>query len=161
MQGFFIVIGILLGLSSMVKSEMGFYRDIDKLIEKKMEAVMKKYDRKIALLEDKIHNQENKIQILEEKCSGQVLVEEKEKEDEESTHLYAASNRSTVTSAQKNPELKRPTILSVQKRVVPGMSLYTDFLVNKFILRTRNAKSLFFISKILCRRFSAWYEIYM
>lgn len=149
MQGFSIVIGIFLGLSSMVKSEMGFSRHIDKLIEKKIESIMKKYDRKIALLEDKIQNQENKIQILEEKCSGQLMVEE-EKEDEESTHLYAASNHSTVTSVHKNPELKRPTILGVQKRVVPGMGLYTDSLLDKFILRTRNAKSLFFLKlKIL------------
>lgn len=71
---------------------------IEKLIEKKMESIMKKYDRKIALLEDKIHFQEKKIQILEEKCSGLVMGAEKEKE--ESKHLYAVSNHSAVDSLQ-------------------------------------------------------------
>ena len=34
-----------------------------------MEKIIKKYDRKIALLQDKIHAQDVKIQNLEKKCS--------------------------------------------------------------------------------------------
>lgn len=61
MNGVFVVIGISLGLSSMVESIIRVSGGaIDKLIEKKMESVMKTYDRKIALLEDKIYSHERK-----------------------------------------------------------------------------------------------------
>lgn len=76
---------------------------------------MKKYDRKIALLEDKIHSQEMKIQILEEKCSGQQIGGAEEQKEEKSKHLYAASNRSAVTSLQNTPELKGPPFLMPRK----------------------------------------------
>lgn len=86
MQGFFIFFVIFLGLTSTAESEMGFFgEDIEILLEKKMESVMKKYDRKIALLEDKINSQEKKIQVLEEKCSGLVMGAEKGKEI---THFF-------------------------------------------------------------------------
>lgn len=87
MQGVFVVIGIFLGLSSMVESKIRVSGGaIEKLIEKKVESVMKTYDRKIALLEDKIqsqerkiNSQENKIQTLEKKCSGQLMDAEDKK----------------------------------------------------------------------------------
>lgn len=68
MQGVFVVIGIFLGLSSMVESKIRVSGGaIEKLIEKKVESVMKTYDRKIALLEDKIQSQERKINSQENK----------------------------------------------------------------------------------------------
>lgn len=105
---------------------------------------MNKYHRKklIALLEDKIHSQKKKIQILEEKCSGLVMGAEKEKE--ESKHLYAASNHSAVNSRQKNSGLKGSTFPDAQKREVPVIRLYIDSLLEKIILRTRNSKFLIF-----------------
>lgn len=130
MQGVLVVIGIFLGLSSMVESKIRVSGGaIEKLIEKKVESVMKTYDRKIALLEDKIqslerkiNSQENKIQTLEKKCSGQ-LMDAEDKKKEESTDLYAVSNRSKATSLQKDHELKRSAILNTQKRIVPGIGL--------------------------------------
>lgn len=90
---------------------------------------MKTYDRKIALLEDKIqsqerkiNSQENKIQTLEKKCPGQ-LMDAEDKKKEESTDLYAVSNQSKATSLQKDHELKRSVILNTQKRIVPGIGL--------------------------------------
>lgn len=124
MQRFLVVVGIFVGLLSIVKSKTVISEDdIDILIEKKLETVMKKFDRKIALLEDKIHSQEKKIKIFEEKCSGH-LMGGAEEEKGESMHLNAASNHSAVTSLQKNPELKRSTIFDAKKRVVPGIGLY-------------------------------------
>lgn len=120
-------------------------RDIDKLIEKKIESVMKTYDRKIARLEDKIHSQERKIdfqekkiQILEEKCSG-LLMGAEDKIKEESTDLYPVSNNNKATSLQKDPELKRSTIFNAQKRIVPGIGLSIRSLKNFIKLRTRNS----------------------
>lgn len=72
MQGVFVVIGIFLGLSSMVERISG--GAIEKLIEKKVESVMKTYDRKIALLEDEIQSQERKINSQENKIQTLVLV---------------------------------------------------------------------------------------
>lgn len=87
---------------------------------------MKTYDRKIALLEDKIQSLERKInsqiQTLEKKCSGQ-LMDAEDKKKEESTDLYAVSNRSKATSLQKDHELKSSAILNTQKRIVPGIGL--------------------------------------
>lgn len=49
---------------------MGFSgEDIETLIEKKMECVLKKYDKK-----QLFWKQKKKIQILEKKCSGLVMV---------------------------------------------------------------------------------------
>lgn len=91
MKHFLIVVGILLGLLGIVESKTGISEDeIDKLLEIKMETLMKKYDRKIAILEKKthsqanqiqsqekkIHSQEEKIRILEEKCSSLTGAEE-------------------------------------------------------------------------------------
>lgn len=68
MQGVFVVIGIFLGLSSMVESKIRVSGGaIEKLIEKKVESVMKTYDRKIALFEDKIQSQDRKINSQEKK----------------------------------------------------------------------------------------------
>lgn len=68
MQRFLVVVGIFVGLLSIVKSKTVISEDdIDILIEKKLETVMKKYDRKIALLEEKIYSHEKKIRTLEEK----------------------------------------------------------------------------------------------
>lgn len=62
MQGFFIIVGILLGLLGIVESGRCIFEDeIDKFIERKMEIVMKKYDRKIVFLEEKIYFYEKKI----------------------------------------------------------------------------------------------------
>lgn len=43
--------------------------EIIKIVERKMEKIIKKYDRKIALLQEKIHAQDVKFQNLEKKCS--------------------------------------------------------------------------------------------
>lgn len=137
MQGVFVVIGIFLGLSRMVESKISVSgRDIYKLMEKKIESVMKTYDKKIARLEDKIHSQERKInsqerkiQILEEKCSGQ-LMDAEDKKKEESMDLYTVSNHSKANSLQKDPELKRSTILDAQKRIVPGIGPFIHSLKN-------------------------------
>lgn len=80
-----------------------------------------------------------KIQILEEKCSGQQIGGAEEQKEEKSKHLYAAANRSAVTSLRNTPELKRSTILDDQKRIVPSIGLYIYFLFEKFILRTRSS----------------------
>lgn len=50
-----------------------------------------------------------KIQILEEKCSGQQIGGAEEQKEEKSKHLYAASNRTTI--------------LDAQKRIVPSIGL--------------------------------------
>lgn len=87
----------------------------------------------IALLEDKIHSQEKKIQILEEKCSGLVRGAEKEKE-EKSKHLYADSNHTAVNSSW-----------SPEKSSSRCTSLYWLSL-RKIILRIRNSKLLIFLN---------------
>lgn len=74
MQSFFIIVRIFLGLlcTCVVESKTGISeKEIDKLLEIKMETFIKKYDREIALLEKKIHSQENKIQSQEKKILSQ------------------------------------------------------------------------------------------
>lgn len=80
-----------------------------------------------------------KIQILEEKCSGQQIGAAEEQKEEKSKQLYTATNRSAVTSLRNTPELKGSTILDAQKRIVPSIGLYIYFLFEKFILRTRSS----------------------
>lgn len=127
MQGFLILVGIFLGLLCIVESKTGISKDeIDKLIERKMETAMKKYDRKIALLEKKIHSQEQKIQSqenkihsqeenirnLEEKCSS---LTGREKERENSILFHAAPNHGNSSTLKRNPEQKTTSEHGSQK----------------------------------------------
>lgn len=135
MQRFLIVVGFFLGLSGIVESGRHISEDdIDKLIERKMETVMKKYDRKIAFLEKKIHSQEKRIQsqekkihsqeekirILEEKCSSLTGVEE---ERENYVSFHTALNHGNNSTLQRNPEQKTTNGHFPQKRIVPGKGL--------------------------------------
>lgn len=135
MQAFLIVVGIFLGLSGIVESRRCISEDeIDKLIERKMETVMKKYDRKNALLEKKIHfqanqihshekkihSQEDKIRILEKKFSSLAGAEE---ERENFASFHTALNHGTNSTIQRNPEHKTPNGHVAQKRIVPGKGL--------------------------------------
>lgn len=135
MQGFFIVVGIFLGLLCIVESKTGISEDeIDKLIKRKMETFMEKYDRKIAFLEKKIYFQEHKIQSqekkiysqeekirnLEEKCSS--LTGHKA-ERENSIRFHTASNHGNSSTLQSNPEQKTTNERGGQKRIALGMGL--------------------------------------
>lgn len=128
MKHFLIVVGIFLGLLGIVESKTGISEDeIDKLYEIKMETLMKKYDRKIALLEKKthsqanqiqsqekkIHSQEEKIRILEEKCSSLTGAEE---ERENFVRFHTALNHGTNSTLQRNPEQKTNNGHFTQKR---------------------------------------------
>ena len=63
-----LVFCVILGI---VECVLGITEDeIDKIVEKKMQKVIQKYDKTIALLEEKIHAQDVKIQNLEKKCSS-------------------------------------------------------------------------------------------
>lgn len=132
MKHFLIVVGIFLGLLGIVESKTGISEDeIDKLLEIKMETLMKKYDRKIALLEKKthsqanqiqsqekkIHSQEEKIRILEEKCSSLTGAEE---ERENFVSFHTALNHGTNSTLQRNPEQKTTNGHFAQKRIVSG-----------------------------------------
>lgn len=145
MQRSLIVVSTFLGFLCAVRSKPDIFEyDIDKLMEKKMESFMKKYDRKIALLGDKINSQEMKIQILEEKCSGQQIGGAEEQKEEKSKHLYAALNRSAVTSLRNTPELKSSTILDAQKRIVPSIGLYIYFHFEKLYIEDLQLLITFF-----------------
>ena len=52
-------------------------KELDKIVERKMEMVIKKYDREIAALEEKIRAQDVKILYLEKKYSAKKLELEK------------------------------------------------------------------------------------
>lgn len=125
MQGFVVVVGIFLGLLGLVESGRCISDDeIDKLIERKMKTVMKKYDTKIALLEDKIYSHEKKIRILEEKCSSLSAEEEKEN----LLRFHTVNNNVTNTTLQRNPEQKTTNGHGAQKRIVPG--IYDRYVFN-------------------------------
>lgn len=136
MQSFFIIVRIFLGLlcTCVVESKTGISeKEIDKLLEIKMETFIKKYDREIALLEKKIHSQENKIQsqekkilsqeekirILEDKCSSLSGAEE----ERENFVSFEALNHGINPTLQKNPEQKTTNEQFAQKRIVPGKGL--------------------------------------
>lgn len=138
MQGFLIVVGILLGLSGIVESRRCISEDeIDKLIERKMETIIQKYDRKIALLEkridsqeNKIHSQENKIHSqaekirnLEEKCFSSL---DREKERENLIRFHMLPNHGNSSTLQKNPEQKTTNGYGAQERKVRGMGVDTS-----------------------------------
>lgn len=144
MKHFLIVVGIFLGLLGIVESKTGISEDeIDKLLEIKMETLMKKYDRKIALLEKKthsqanqiqsqekkIHSQEEKIRILEEKCSSLTGAEE---ERENFVSFHTALNHGTNSTLQRNPEQKTTNGHFAQKRIVPGKGLENCLSISQF-----------------------------
>lgn len=132
MQSFFIIVRIFLGLlcTCVVESKTGISeKEIDKLLEIKMETFIKKYDREIALLEKKIHSQENKIQSQEKKILSQEekirILEDKccslsgaEEERENFVRITASTPR-----YKKNPEQKTTNGQFAQKRIVPGKGL--------------------------------------
>ena len=66
-----LVFCVILGI---VECVLGITEDeIDKIVEMKMQKVIQKYDKKIALLEENIHAQDVKIQNLEKKCSNPTM----------------------------------------------------------------------------------------
>nr|XP_022300158.1 complement C1q-like protein 4 isoform X3 [Crassostrea virginica] len=66
-----LVFCVILGI---VECVLGITEDeIDRILETKMQKVIQKYDKKIALLEEKIHAQDVKIQNLEKKCSNPTM----------------------------------------------------------------------------------------
>lgn len=87
------VIGIMDSMLCITEDE------IENIVERKMERVARNYDRKIALLEEKIHAQDVKIQALEKKCSTPILDTEEERENAPFQHV--SSNRGNDTSIQK------------------------------------------------------------
>lgn len=146
MQGFLIVVCIFLGLSGIVESRRCITEDeIDKLIERKMETVMKKYDRKNALLEKKIHFQANQIQSQEKKIHSQedkIRILEKKfsslagAEERENLSFPTVLNHGTnSTLERRNPGQKTTNRHVAQKRIVPGYFLmrpklkYSDFYI--------------------------------
>lgn len=127
MQGFLIIVGILLGLLGIVESGRCISEDeIDKHIERKMETAMKKYDRKIALLEEKIHSHEKKIRTLEEKRSSLGA----EEEGKNSIRVHTVNKQDTNTILQKNPEQKPTNGHVAKKRIVPGIYVRYVFIIN-------------------------------
>lgn len=127
MQGFLIIVGILLGLLGIVESGRCISEDeINKLIERKMETAMKKYDRKIALLEEKIHSHEKKIRTLEEKRSS--LGAEEEGKNFIRVHTVNKQDTNTIDILQKNPEQKPTNGHVAKKRIVPG--IYVRYVFN-------------------------------
>lgn len=97
-----------------------------------MDTVMKKYNRKIALLEKKIHSQEKKIhsqekkiQILEEKCFSLGVKEERENY----VRFHTAPNHGINTTLLRNPKEKTIYGHGAQKRIVPGICLNTSFFL--------------------------------
>lgn len=127
MQGFLIIVGILLGLLGVVESGRCISEDeIDKLIERKMVTVMKKYDRKIALFEKKIHSQEKKILSQEKKI--RILEEEYlsldvKEERKNYVRFHTAPNHGINTTLLGNPVEKTIYGHGAQKRIVPGICL--------------------------------------
>ena len=75
--------------------------ELDKIVERKMEMVIKKYDREIAALEEKIRAQDVKIHNLEKKYSAKKLDSEKETEKEKESFQRFASNRDYDTNIQR------------------------------------------------------------
>ena len=78
--------------------------EIDKIVESKMEKIIQKYDKKIALLEEKIHAQDVKIQNLEEKFSAPTLDAEEDKDMDKKQFLHFALNRSNKSGVQINSQ---------------------------------------------------------
>ena len=76
-------------------------KELDKIVERKMEMVIKKYDREIAALEEKIRAQDVKILYLEKKYSAKKLDSEKETEKEKESFQRFASNRDYDTNIQR------------------------------------------------------------
>lgn len=75
---------------------------IDKIVERRMEKVFRKYDQQLALLEEKIHVQDVKIQNMEKKCSTPDAEEEREKH--------------TAVNLDNNTHLQRKIVSHVSKR---------------------------------------------
>ena len=90
--------------------------EIDKIVEKKMQKVIQKYDKNIALLEEKIHAQDVKIQNLEKKCSTPTM--DAAEHDENASVQQVSLNRANDTgihskrqasSSQENQKRSFPT----------------------------------------------------
>ena len=65
---------VFCAILGIVECVLGITEDeIDRIVETKMQKVIQKYDKKIALLEEKIHAQDVKIQNLEKKCSNPTM----------------------------------------------------------------------------------------
>nr|XP_022302071.1 uncharacterized protein LOC111110036 [Crassostrea virginica] len=77
--------------------------EINKIVERRMEKVIRKYDKKIALLEEKIHV---KIQNMEKKCSTPDAEEEREK----------VSFQHTAVNLDNNTHLQGKIVSHVSKR---------------------------------------------
>ena len=77
--------------------------EIDKIVERRMEKVIRKYDKKIALLEEKIHV---KIQNMEKKCSTPDAEEEREK----------VSFQHTAVNLDNNTHLQEKIVSHLSKR---------------------------------------------
>ena len=105
--------------------------EIDKIVERKMEKVIRMYDKKIALLEEKIHAQDVKIQNLEKKFSAPTLDAEEDKDMEKKPFLHFASNRSNDSDVQINSQ----AFINHEKQkriVVQGTEkINTKFVLNK------------------------------
>lgn len=154
MQGFLIVVGILLGLSGIVESRRCISEDeIDKLIERKMETIIQKYDRKIALLEKRINSQENKIHSQEKKIHSQAEkirnLEEKcfssldrEKERENLIRFHMLPNHGNSSTLQKNPEQKTTNGYGAQERKVRVASTSDVVAFCAYMTTTEHSPSL-------------------
>ena len=90
--------------------------EIDRIVETKMQKVIQKYDKKIALLEEKIHAQDVKIQNLEKKCSTPTM--DAAEHDENASVQQVSLNRANDTgihskrqasSSQENQKRSFPT----------------------------------------------------
>ena len=77
--------------------------EINKIVERKIEKVTKKYDRKIAFLEEKIYAQGVKIRNMEKKSS--TTTSDAEEEQENAPLQHASSDRGDDTSTKRNSYL--------------------------------------------------------
>ena len=104
MEYHFRIFFLILGMMGFMNCVMCITEDeIDKIVERKIERVIKRYDRKISLLEEKIYAQGIKIRNLEKKCS--TTTSDAEEEQENAPLQHASSDRGDDTGTKRNSYL--------------------------------------------------------
>lgn len=125
MEYTFKVFCVILGLIGTMENGLCITEDeVNEFVEKKLEEVIQKYDRKIALLGKKIRAQDVKIRNLEKKCATSTSDAGKKKEMETAPLQLFASNRDNDTNIQINRQAERSH--KKEKRIVQGKSIVLD-----------------------------------
>ena len=118
MEYHFRIFCLILGIVGIIDNVLCITEEeIEKIVERKMEKIIQKYDRKIALLEEKIHAYEVKIQNLEKKYSTQKMDTEKEGEEALIQHNVSKDGNDNGMQSKRQTSSRHINL----KRIVQGI----------------------------------------